>query len=476
MTFYKILDFKYMGRHFTAFRNKLGFQTFLEYIVEDNVRKYHYIDEITYKKLYDMFLKKKPSFYDDGSYKNKKKPFRFIPKIITTAGLVVLLTSLTACGGPTVRAASNTNDGPQLWPNQIFDENEVIITDDYEVYEIVKSVNLLTVDGMTLYWGEESNATFDDVRAVIAANSDIDDYMSEYLINFVNKLEEKCPNINLGCFYHNVQNLKSCCVGDMGMMQACGSSTATACFLADNSTIYYNDERLDDENFEYIMNHEIGHMLLNGNKEVNGYETERHYTTGTNTGFMIEEGFDTLLIEDIIGVSLNDVSYRLPANYVRILMDSIGYSFEDYVDGYHLEFEDKIKEYLNDPSFDIDNLPYLMEYQKYNIRQNKDVEIEDSEFHDLYEVVAGVYFKDNIEFCTSSDEIRSLYDNLISDITQNVYSKEGEYVFDFTGLVDGMKKTLTNHNISQSLWPADEDLITTYVVGEPNVAKTMNMG
>lgn len=473
MTFYKILDFKYNGRKFSAFRNKLGYQTFLEYSIVNEKRFYNYVDEATYRDLYEIFLKKSPSFYDDGK-KKSKMTFSFIPKVISSVGLAVILSS--SLSGCAPGAPSNGASRPQLWPNQMFDENEVIITDDYEVYEIVKSVNLLTVDGMTLYWGEkESNVSFDMVRDAVAKNTNIDETLANYLYNFLDKLEAKCPNINLGCFYYNVTRLSSHCANELGMMQACGSSTATACFLADDSTIYYNDEKLDDENFEYIMNHEIGHMLLNGNKEVNGYETERHYTTGSNAGYMIEEGFDTLLIEDVIGVSMNDVSYRLPANYVRILMDSIGYTFEDYVNGYHLEFEGKIKEYLNDPEFDVDNFPFLVEYQKYNIRQNKDVEIEESEFHDLYEVIAGVYFKKNIEFCTSSEDIRNLYDNLIQDIIRDVYSKEGEYTFDFTGLIDGMKRTLANYNISKDLWPSDEELETSIVVGEPVEELAMNI-
>ncbi len=465
MTFYKILDFKYKGRSFTAFRNNLGFQTFLEYEVVDNNRKYHYIDEMTYQRLYDMFLKKKPSFYEDGV--NKKRKFNFIPKVISATGTALLLASLTACGVLSGNVSNANADELQLWPNQMFDDNEVIITDDYEVYEIAKKVNLLTVDGLNLYWSDESNITFDDVRNTLDSNPDVDEFLADYIHNFIDKLEMRCPNINLTCLNHNVQILKSKPVGDFEMMQVCGSSTATACFVAKDGTIYYNEDRLDDENFEYIMNHEIGHMLLNGYREINGYATERHFTTGANTGFMIEEGFDTLFIEDVVGVSLEDVAYRLPANYVRIIKDSIGYTFDDYVDGYHIDFENRIKEFLDDPNYNVDNLPYLMEYQKYNIRGNNDIEIEDSEFYELYEVVAGVFFKANIEYCDSKESIIELYEGLIDDILNDVYTKEGKYTFDFKGLREGMRRALKANGIDESLWPSDDDLTMIAIVSVP---------
>ena len=453
MTFYKILDFKYQGRCFTAFRNKLGYQTFLEYQNDGNKRKYHYIDQVTYMKLYDMFVKKKPSFYDDGD--KKRRGYRFIPKMISLAGALIIL---SGCG-------VNNDKDANLWPSDIFDKNEVIVTDDYEVYEIVKAVNLLTTDGLELYWNED-NVTFDEVREALASNKNIDDYLADYINDFIDHLEMNMPNVNLACFINNVRNLRSESVGDLGMLRSCGSSTATACFLADTTTIYYNKDRLNDENFEYIMYHEIGHMLLNGYKEVRGYTTFRHYTTATNTGFMVEEGLDTILIEDVIGVSLKDVSYRLPANYDRILMAATNYTLADYVNGNHLDFEKRIKEYLGE-DYNVDNLPFLFEYQKYNIRDNKDVEMEDSEFHDLYEVVAGAFFKSHAELMTSKEEIVHLYDELIEEITRDVYSKNESYTFDFTGLKDGLRRVLESENISHDLWPEEAMLTTFFTVNPP---------
>ncbi|MDE6292402.1 MAG: hypothetical protein K2L98_01840, partial [Bacilli bacterium] len=249
------------------------------------------------------------------------------------------------------------------------------------------------------------------------------------------------------------------------MLEACGSSTASACFVAEDCTIYYNPQNLNEENFEYIMYHEIGHQLLNGNKKVKKYETERHYTTGTNCGFMMEEGFNTLLIEDVMGITMDDVSYRLPANYDKILMEATDYTFEDFVSGNHLEFEGKIADYLNDDEYNVDNISYLMEYQKYSVRQAKGLEIEDSEFYDLYAVVSAVYFQDNIASCTSKKEITELYDNLIALITNDVYTKEGEYHFDFTAIRDTLFKVLKDNNIKVSIWPNEADLQTDFVIG-----------
>ncbi|MDE5631163.1 MAG: hypothetical protein K2I70_06150, partial [Bacilli bacterium] len=366
MVFFKILDFKYNGKKYTAFRNKVGYQTFLEYLESvDGKRTYRYIEVKTYQELIGMFGRKNSSFYDDGI---KGKIVKFIPKVRTKTGLVILTASLLISTPLTACATDGSNE-KNLWPCRLFDKNEVILTDDYEVYEITKSINLLTAEGMELYWTEEKGATFDDVRAALARNNNIDDWLADYLSDFINNLETTHPNMNLACLYYDVSNLKSKATGTQGMLEACGSSTASACFLADDCTIYYNPDKINEENFVYIMYHEIGHQLVNGNKEVKKYETERHYTTGSNSGFMIEEGLNTLLIEEVMGITIDDVAYRLPANYVKILMDATGYTFEDYVNGNHLEFEQIIADYLNSEDYNVDNLPYLMEYQKYNVRQ-----------------------------------------------------------------------------------------------------------
>ena len=462
MIFVKILDFKYKGKKYTAFKNRVGYQTFLEYSeLAEGKRSYRYIDVETYQELIGMFGLKKSNFYDDDI---KGKLVKFTPKVKTKAGLIVLTASLLI-STPLTACASNDSSGQNLWPCRLFDKNEVILTDDYEVYELTKSVNLLTSNGLELYWTDDKDATFDDVRAALAKNTNIDDWLSDYLSNFIDNLENTHPDMNLSCLYYNVRNLKSRATGTQGMLEACGSSTASACFLADDCTIYYNPDKLNEENFEYIMNHEIGHLLVNGNKKIKNYETERHYTTGTNSGFMIEEGLNTLLIEEVMGITIDDVAYRLPANYVKILMDATGYTFEDYVNGNHLEFEKKIAAYLNNSDYNVDNLPYLMEYQKYSVRQAKDLDIEDSEFYDLYAVVSAAYFKKNINSCTSTKEIIELYNSLIESITKDVYAKEGEYQFDFTGIRDTLFKVLEENNIRRNIWPSSQELQTNYVIG-----------
>lgn len=462
MIFFKIIDFKYNGKKYTAFRNKIGYQTFLEYTESpEGKRKYFYIDVDIYEKLIDMFGTKKSCFYDDGL---KDKKVKFSPKVRTKAGYV-FLTAALLISTPLTACASNGAGEKNLWPCRLFDRNEVIITNDYEVYEITKSINLLTSNGMELYWTEETNVNFDDLRTALANNSNIDATLSNYLSNFIDNLEIDHPTMNLTCLYYNLNNIQSKATGTQGMLEACGSSTASACFLADDCTIYYNPQKLNDENFEYIMYHEIGHLLVNGKKKVKKYDTERHYTTGTNAGFMIEEGLNTLLIEEVMGISIDDVAYRLPANYVKILMDATGYSFEDYVNGNHLDFEAKIANYLNDSSYDVDNLPYLMEYQKYNVRQAKDIDLEDSEFYDLYAVVSAVYFKSNISLCTSKKDIIDLYDNFISSITNEVYTKDGTYYFDFTAIRDTLFIILEENNINKNIWPDEKDLQVDCVIG-----------
>jgi len=462
MVFFKILDFKYCGKKYTAFRNRYGYQTYLEYVeTPEGKRSYRYIEEETYIRLSNMFGRKKASFYEDGL---KEKIVKFIPKIKTKTGLIILTASMLISAPLTACASNNYSDMP-LWPCRVFDKNEVILTDDYEVYEITKTINLLTTDGLGLYWTEEKDATFDDVRLALSKNNNIDEYLSDYLLNFTNNLEKTHPNINLACLYYNVGNLMTKATGTQGMLEACGSSTASACFLADDCTIYYNPDKLNEENFEYIMYHEIGHQLVNANKKVKKYDPERHYTTGNNSGFMIEDGINTLLIEEVMGITIDDVAYRLPANYAKIFMDATGYTFEDYVNGNHLEFEAKIASYLNDSTYNVDNLPYLMEYQKYNVRQAKDIEIDDSEFYDLYAIVSAVYFKENINSCTSTREIVDLYNSLIASITNEVYTKEGEYCFDFTAIRDTLFKVLEDNNIRKSIWPNSNDLQTDYVIG-----------
>lgn len=466
MIFYKILDFKYKGKSFTSFRNELGYKTYLQYRDEDGKRKYSYVDFETYVIISDLFSKRRFCYYDDGNLKIKKQKYRFIPKVLVKMGTILMAVSLLASDFTTVYASSNEDNKDRLWPYKLFDRNEVILNDDYEVYEVVKSINLLTADGLELYWTDEKDATFDDLRIALSKNKNLDDDIVNYLTNFIDALEEKIPTINLACFYYNLKNLKMVGTGTQGMMQACGSSTATACFLADDCTLYYNRQLLNEKNFDYIMYHEIGHMLVNGNKRVKGYETERHFTTADNCGFMIEEGFNTLLIEYVMGIHMDDVSYRLPANYIDILMNTVDYSFEDYVAGNHIEFENSIKRYFNtlQMDYDVDVLPSLMEYQKYNVRQGQGIEMDDSEFSSLYEIIAAAYFNENIPPIPSERTLFRLYNDFLDIITDEVTTKEGDYVFDFTAVRDTFYQILKNKKINDNLWPDEDSLIINRIV------------
>lgn len=324
---------------------------------------------------------------------------------------------------------------------------DLVLSDDYTIYEEDKEIHLYTTGALHNYYSGKKDATYGDLREAMNENETITGDFKSFLSDFIDKLEEKYPNIDLTVFYYNIKNADVQYVSGEFMPGVMGATSPKGCFLPEGCKVYINSDCSYDELIQ-VVPHEIGHMLVNMIFEENGYTIQRDFCKTADYGFMVEEALNSKFVNDLMGIDSEDLPYQMPVNYIETFMDATGYPMEDYLNGSIIDYLNELVENgINED--DAARTIGQMENQKYNIRKQHDVDMKDSEFSCLYEVYSYVYFKNKISAGLSSEEIYNVYMNFYNTLTTKIdYDK-----MDLTPVVDTLFKVLKDKNIDAAQYP-----------------------
>lgn len=362
---------------------------------------------------------------------------------------LILSVLLTACGGTDSGNGYSYQGDDTIGSN---DNKRGEVTEGYDYYKDENRKIAYTVAGLHYLSKDIKDVSFDELRTAVAENENIDGDIATCLNNIIDAIEKDYPSIDLSCFYYNIEKLDVCYATPDEMEWRCGSKTAKGLFKPENHTIFISTE-ITDEEIKYVIPHEITHMVNNlvisdGSKEI-----WREFCKAYNIGFMEEEAFNSMFNRELLGITYDDDPYQMPMNYMKIMMDVTGFTLDDYLDGGYIQYEKAIEQYgfSDDEVFRASNLMYD---QKYNIRGNGDIDVEDSEFADLYRMYASLYFNNKLSGSSGHDEIVSTYMAFYNQLNVNIDYER----MDMTPAVDTLFMVLEEKGVSESDYPNREEL------------------
>lgn len=452
MEFIRVAKFNYNDKTIVIFLNDLGEKTLMEEVIDGVKTKYKYLDFKDYTYLYNTLLKKNLAWKDSKKYK-------FIPKVKLAIGGLVILTTLTGCTNnftiPNENLQGMEISSEHLFPYKLTDKNEMIITDDYVVLEDLKKIHIYTNEGLHKYYTEVDNVTYEDLRKAMNDNPDIVGDFKTFLSDFIDKLEEKYPNIDLTVFYYNIKNANVQFVTSEFMPGYNGTSAPRGCFIPEGCKVYINTE-CSYEELEQVVPHEIGHMLVNMIFEKKGYTIQRDFCKSADYGFMVEEALNSKFVDDLMEIDAVDLPYQMPVNFIETFMEATNYTMEDYLSGSLIDYNNLLIEH-GIIEEDAARATVQIELQKYNIRGQQDVDMEDSEFACLYEVYSYVYFNNMIKEDMTHDEIVDIYMKFYNTLTYKIDYED----LDLTPVYNTLLNVLNEKGIKAQEIPNENELPIT---------------
>ena len=371
MKSYRFLcDIIYEGKKFKIFSDNNFKKTFLR-VLDDNELCYATLED--YVKLDKIYNKTKSDIvYKIGSYK-------FKPGAITRGGKLLLGSTLATTLATTLVSSSqelefneheqmlNTSpvieeqqDITEIPSEQNFNEivngqnaeDRVIIEQDEDLTNwLYKTENKIYVKNNDEFrqYVENKNPTFDDVREVIEKNQNLDLNIKEILYEYLTVLEEKCPDIDLVCFYHNVERLEVEVLSKEKMEETYDSNINGA-YNTLTGIISIREDELGKE----VVYHEVSHMLNQSAISVDNtivYRRAQSYILDEQNNLIcIGTGYSEGLIENIlidvfeIDINMNIGIYSDYTDIVNLIIGTTNISIIDMLNNDTRYIIEKLKE------------------------------------------------------------------------------------------------------------------------------------
>lgn len=257
-----LCNIKFEGKRFKIFSNDYHMKTFLE-ILEDGSLCYPLLED--YKKLDKIYNIREHKVLVDLT------EVKFEPKVIDPAepGKSKKV-NCKVLGLVALRLVESVLTISQ----QMSEEDRFIKTMESKYDTIIEKLpsgllktkstdKLIFIDNNDELRGyvENPNPTFDDVRRAIEENENIYGKRKVWLKEYVDKLEEKCPNTDCICLYYNVSMLRIEQMSKEEIRENQGKY-CTAYFTPSTYTITIpEDSEVDEASLQHSFEHEASHMV-----------------------------------------------------------------------------------------------------------------------------------------------------------------------------------------------------------------------
>lgn len=330
-----------------------------------------------------------------------------------------------------------------------------IYTEDYTKDKKMKTWSFSNMNAMPENLAKSVMYTYDDVRKAVAKNETITEEYSDYFYKYLDLLEKAYPDMNLFCLYRNMETLKLDPCTEKEMILLFGDNRSGN-YKAGNNALYFNFEWSD--NCEYLLFHEMSHMVTNYWGKQKGYsiyfDFDRH-----GDSFAVEEGLNSIFLENIIGYTVDYMSYQIPANHLRVMLEYSDHDLEEILTHDTWYFEDILAETFPGIGSGMYNAALMNQMKDSGFAFNGyDL---DMDYADYYTGI--LYFSNNLKSGMGKEEIISVYETLVGRLTENVASGPSTtYIHDFSDLQTALFETISEIGISEEHIPDVSELTGQY--------------
>lgn len=422
--------------------------------------EYEYVTLKEYIELMDKFANKEDTKMILGIKKKEKKKIKLIPRILIGAAAVLLSTSLllninnskpssittdyTTSSTYTQTIEDRTDQEIDKWLTEITAE-----MDNFQVDTVRQSGKRTLIYDFSeldnIFNNTKEDVTYDTIRETIKNNPNISEKYKLILYTFADNLESQYPTMDLRIWNHNLQTLKILEVSEMEMQAKAISANAYACYRIQENTIYtVKGYDYIPGTWEYqVIIHEMGHTVKTTNSTVNGQEIKTYFKKDSGDATITEEAMNTLFTVRSYDSKEMDLAYQLQSNMIELMVTSMdNYTYQDYIEHNVTYFEQKLNEHNgNDEAVRMIGLIDL-QYDDYH---DYSIQVDQTQFHDLYDYVAKMYYDARITPGMSYDEAVAVRDAFIYKLT---YDVPEDYNIDINHINEYFTTYCQEHNIS----------------------------
>ena len=426
----------------------------------NNNNEYEYVTLKEYIELVDKFADKEDTKMFLGFKKKEKKKIKLIPRILIGAAAVLLSTSLllninnskpstittdyTASSTYTQTIEERTDQEIDKWLTEITAEME-----EFQVDTVRQSGKRTLIYDFSeldsIFNNTKEDVTYDTIRETIKSNPNISEKYKLILYSFADNLEKQYPTMDLRVWNHNLETLKILEVSEMEMQAKAISADAYACYRIQENTIYtVKGYDYVPGTWEYqVIIHEIGHTVKTTSSVVNGQEIKTYFKKDSGNATITEEAMNTLFTVRSYDNQEMDLAYQLQSNMVELMVSSMdNYTYQDYIEHNVTYFQQKLNEHNgNEEAVRMIGLIDL-QYDDYH---DYSIQVDQTQFFDLYDYVAKMYYDARITPNMSYDEAVAVKDAFIYKLT---YDVPAEYNIDINHINEYFGTYCQEHGIS----------------------------
>ncbi len=321
-----------------------------------------------------------------------------------------------------------------------------VVTDDmYGIYG--SQVDIYDSTALNKFLGEK-DITINDINSAVDNNTNLNDDLKSVIKEFAQTMMTTYPSIDMRLFYENVKRLSVVyetqeAIDDHGDM--------IAWFNYEYGQIHVNENiNLSPGSYDLmVLRHEICHMISLGFL----YENDQKIVCITKNGGYgeyLQEAIDVYLSSKPYENEYNftDFGYGTCANELEVIIDAIP-NFDISVlanqDVYNIaNYLDKVNPNDVSASRFID----LMDMQTIAFYNMNNLQVENTEFKDLYRYIANTYLNYVVTPDMSAEEIENIKNNLVNELNRNLgYSVNVTYYDEITNTFN---EYMEKNNIEQN--------------------------
>ena len=397
----------------------------------------------------------------NAQIENSGNKIKLIPKVIMNGMAVTLsLSLLTGCipaFNQTIKPIGHIGSTA----SQTLDEKtaadfiSIDIPDQKEGYEQAtyfydKANNTLFIydmDYLNVAFNYDS-VTLEQLNEVIASNNGISPTFKGLLYEFCTNVTSTYPDADLRVLYENLKSLEVIECDKAELVKLTHSSNSYGCYSHNDNKIYV----LEGCNFEkhtwgyQVIMHEFSHCMRTGTYENNGTKIKVDSRDYKFNDELTLEALNSLFAVSVLGYDEDHITYQLQSNYHKVMIDCMdNYDLEDYANHSLSYYVQKLDEFNGDEN----KASVMLELIKlqYDDMHSEDIDIEESEFYDLYDYIAKMYFDKYIKEGTSYDEALEIANDLIDKID---FGTSVDYNIDYNHFYDYLNTYCDSIGIQKS--------------------------
>lgn len=265
------------------------------------------------------------------------------------------------------------------------------------------------------------NVSIDQVKSRIQGNNHISEKFKNLLYEYCDSLISKYPNIELRVLYENLKTLEVVECDKLELVRHSLSMDSYGCYVRSENKIYVlKDYDYVKGTWPYqVIFHEFNHCLRTGDWIINDTRIKVQVEGQNFSNTITAEALNSLFTVSLFDYDELDIAYQLQSNYHKIMIECMdNYTLEDYVNHSVSYYASKLDEFNQDDNYATTILELIQ--AQYTDYHNDSISVSQEEYYPIYDYVADMYFRKNINSNMSYSDAVNVADQLITKIMYDV--------------------------------------------------------